>query len=580
MPRSGVIVLKLGGSVLLDEQRLRPAVHEVYRWRRAGYAVVAVVSALSGTTDELLARCARLGPDASGWSVAAAVSTGELQSAALLGLTLEQAGLRASVLTPSALRLVAVGEPLDATPVALDARRLERALAHDGVVVVPGFVGEDRRGRAALLGRGGSDLTALFLASALGARCRLVKDVDGLYERDPALPGPPPRRYAHASWRDALATDGSILQHKALRFAESRGLELEVATLDGADATAVGAGPSALAPAAGRRPLRIALLGLGVVGGGLWELARELPERFEVAAVAARDAARARRLGVPDELLWSDPVAAAGSGVDVVVELLGGRETARAAIAAGLASCADVVTANKHVLAEDGAELRSLARIAGRRLLASAAVGGNAPLLERIAATPPGEIVAVRGVLNGTTNYVLERCSDGLRLEQALSEARARGLAESDATRDLDGRDAGDKLVVLAHALGAGELATAQVEREPIDEAAASWARAARERGRVLRHVATLHLPTLAEPGAPCASVRLEELPANDPLAEIAGPENAALLCRPGAAPEVVRGTGAGRWPTAEAVLGDLGELARAPRYSSESRSREAELMQ
>jgi hypothetical protein len=181
------VVLKLGGSVLLDATRLRRAVHEIYRWRREGREVVAVVSAFAGRTDEILDRCMRLDPGLepaghrrlSPFALAAALGAGEAESAAFLGAQLDRAGVPATVLSPGAVGLRADGDPLDATPREVDTGPIERALERDGVVVFPGFVALDAAGRAVTLGRGGSDLTALFLAHALAAdRCRLIKDVD------------------------------------------------------------------------------------------------------------------------------------------------------------------------------------------------------------------------------------------------------------------------------------------------------------------------------------------------------------------------------------------------------------------
>ncbi len=573
--RDRVIVLKLGGSVLLDEQSLPRAVHEIYRWRRAGCAVVAVVSALAGETDRLLARARAAAPEGSPYTAAALAANGEALAAALLAAALDRAGVPACVLSPAALRLRAQGPPLDATPVDVDRARLAGALAREGVVLVPGFAGEDERGRTVLFGRGGSDLTALFLAHALGARCRLVKDVDGLYERDPAEPGPLPRRFARASFDDALGTDGSIVQHKAVRFARDRGLAFEVGAVNGACATRVGPWASRLsAPPAQERPLRVALLGLGTVGGGAWRLLRDLPEHFEPAAVAARDPAKARALGVPAGLRVEDPWEALEAGPDVVVELLGGAEPAGDLIAAALDAGRAVVTANKRVLAERGAELAELARARRAPLCGSAAVGGSAPVLEHLARLRRGDVRSVRGVLNGTANFVLGELAAGSDLAAALSGARERGLAERDAARDLDGRDAADKLRVLAGALGVRDLG---VERETLDEGACERARRARARGGALRQVATLEL------GArPRARVELRELAAEDPLAALAGARNAAVVEGSDGQSALLQGVGAGRWPAAQAVLGDLLALARAPsaRYPSSSRSREAELMQ
>lgn len=225
------IVLKFGGSVLTDHASLADAVHEITRWRDGGLRVVAVVSALFGDTDRLLAEARALCPDASPETIAGIVGLGECRSAAGLVALLERAGQRAALLLPGALALRARGRADDAWPEAINARLLESALARHGTAVVPGFVAHTDTGEVALLGRGGSDLTALFLAHTLGARCRLVKDVDGLYERDPKSPGPAPARYDRAHYDTALRLDAGIIQPKAVRFARSVGLAFELGAL-------------------------------------------------------------------------------------------------------------------------------------------------------------------------------------------------------------------------------------------------------------------------------------------------------------------------------------------------------------
>ncbi|MEQ8875989.1 MAG: hypothetical protein RIC49_06225, partial [Phycisphaerales bacterium] len=396
-------------------------------------------------------------------------------------------------------------------------------------------------------------LTALVLADGLGAdRCRLLKDVDGLYEHDPARPlvrgGPPPRRFERASFEDALRLDGSILQHKAVRFARERGLAFEVGRVNAANVTEVSDFGSQLggfheAP----RPLRVALLGVGVVGGGVLELLCQMPERFEVVAASVRDIekhdATLRRHGVG--VISTDPAEVARCGADVVVEAMGGVEPARDAIAAALESGAHVVTANKAVLAEHGEELFALAEAVDRRLLASASVGGGAPVLEaavRLGAT------RIRGVLNGTANFVLSRLADGASLESAIAEAQDLGLAEADPSRDLDGRDSLDKLRVLALARGIG------CAREP-DLRFADVRRATP--GRVHRQVATLD-------AGGTLSVAIEAVEPGDPLFDLPGEWNAAEMIGSDGATTLVRGRGAGRWATAEAVVADVLGLERA----------------
>lgn len=235
-----VIVLKFGGSVLLDELHVRAAADEVARYVREGHRVIAVVSALEGTTDGLLRQAQGYGASPHPWATATLLATGELTSTALLGLALDTFGVRVETLDAAGVGLRTTGDPLDASPESLDDDAVRTALRRARAIVVPGFVGRDGFGRTTLLGRGGSDLTALFIAQRLGASCRLVKDVDGLYEWDPVREGPEPRRYATISWEGALALDGTIVQHKAVRWARDCGLGFEVGRLGDTDATRVG----------------------------------------------------------------------------------------------------------------------------------------------------------------------------------------------------------------------------------------------------------------------------------------------------------------------------------------------------
>src|SRR6185295_1771419 len=170
-------VLKFGSSVLPREDDLPRAVHEIYRYYRRGWRVVAVVSALGETTDRLAAQAKRFGADPAAHGVTALLSTGETTAAALLCLALDRAGVPATLVDPRRARLRTEGPPLDAEPRGLDGPLLERELRERPVAVFPGFYGVARDGGVALLGRGGSDLTALFLAHRLGAaHCRLLKD--------------------------------------------------------------------------------------------------------------------------------------------------------------------------------------------------------------------------------------------------------------------------------------------------------------------------------------------------------------------------------------------------------------------
>jgi homoserine dehydrogenase len=242
------VVLKFGGSILRDEAALHAVASEIRRHVRSRVPVVAVVSAQYGETDALLRRGRRLAGSDSARHLASLVATGEAMSAALLGITLERSGIGCSVVDARLAGLTVRGPALDADPHALDCDAFERLLSERPVAVLPGFVGCTPEGDLALLGRGGSDLTALFVARVLGAtKCHLIKDVDGVYECDPAVPGSRGRRYTTITWHDASALGGAVLQPKALRFAEEARLSFEVRALGSSHATRVGPGPTRFA---------------------------------------------------------------------------------------------------------------------------------------------------------------------------------------------------------------------------------------------------------------------------------------------------------------------------------------------
>lgn len=233
------IVLKFGGSVLRDRAALPDAVREIARHVARGARVVAVVSALRGRTDELMAECRACCPALPPRAVAARVASGERECAALLLDEALRMGLIAQLQDPAALQMLARGEPLEAEPIGVSMPRLLAALQRHEVVVVPGFVAVDEGGDAALLGRGGSDWTALFLAQRLGARCRLVKDVDGLYASDPAA-SRGAQRVCSATFDEVARAGGKLVQEKALAFAKAHGLAFEIAAIGSDEPTVVG----------------------------------------------------------------------------------------------------------------------------------------------------------------------------------------------------------------------------------------------------------------------------------------------------------------------------------------------------
>src|SRR5262249_4019887 len=226
-------VLKFGSSVLRTSADFPDAVHEIYRYYRRGERIVAVVSAIGGATDALLAAGHELSIRAEPYATAELLATGERTSAALLGVALDRAGIPSRIVDPREVELTAEGGVLDAEPLGVNVERLHSLLREFPVLIIPGFFAVSGSGRTLLLGRGGSDLTAVFLAVALKAsRCRLVKDVDGVYDTDPAIEtAEPPQRFSSLSYADALCVAGPLIQSKTLLFLEQHRWQAEVAAL-------------------------------------------------------------------------------------------------------------------------------------------------------------------------------------------------------------------------------------------------------------------------------------------------------------------------------------------------------------
>jgi homoserine dehydrogenase len=312
---------------------------------------------------------------------------------------------------------------------------------------------------------------------------------------------------------------------------------------------------------------RIALAGCGVVGGSLLRLLRErapylearLGVHFEIARVLVRDRARPRALALPRHLLTSDPDEFLSTDADIVVEAIGGLRPAREIARATLRAGRDLVTANKALLALHGAELARLAAQTGAHLEFEAAVGGGTPIVALLRdSLAESGVESVRGILNGTSNYILTRISEGKRYADALGEAQRAGFAEADPTRDLDGTDAADKIRILAWLAFGADPAKIEVDRRgilPEPDRLTSTARS----GRVFRMVAECtHIdglvrarvrPVLVEPGSEWGRTRDEEN-----LIMVETRWNGTIK---------VAGPGAGGPPTASALLGDIVRATR-----------------
>ena len=330
---------------------------------------------------------------------------------------------------------------------------------------------------------------------------------------------------------------------------------------------------AALVPRArAARARRVAIAGCGVVGGALVRalvrdrhlLAARRGLRVDVVRVLVRDEALPRPVELDRALLTTSVDELLAAEADVVVEAIGGIDPALRLARETLARGARFVTANKALIAAHGRELAALARRHGGTLLFDAAVGGGVPVLRILhdalgGATPR----AVRGILNGTSNFVLTQLERGATLDAALDAARARGLAEADATRDLDGRDAADKLAIIAWTAFGLAPEQVRVRRRGLLPDAERLVRHAARLGGRLRLVADCEL---TDDGTLVASVEPAIVDAASALGRTVHEENHVAIETGWSAPLVAAGPGAGGSPTAAAALSDILAPARRTR--------------
>lgn len=316
-------------------------------------------------------------------------------------------------------------------------------------------------------------------------------------------------------------------------------------------------------------PLRVGLIGLGTVGSGVARVLQEHPQRMQrragrpitIERVAVRDLSRPRGVELPAGVLIDDPQALVRDpDVDVVVELIGGLSPARELVTAALQAGKDVVTANKALLCEHGAELFQVAREAGRCIAFEAAVAGGIPIIHVLGQSMTGnQVTAIEAILNGTSNFILtEMLNKGESYADAVAEAQSLGYAEADPAMDVDGTDAAQKLCLLTLLAFGTSVTPADFPLQGIDTLELADLQYAAELGYAVKLLATARLagdqlemhtqPTLIRHGRP--------------LAQVEGPNNMVALTGDAVGPTWYAGQGAGQMPTASAVLADIVDIA------------------
>ena len=315
--------------------------------------------------------------------------------------------------------------------------------------------------------------------------------------------------------------------------------------------------------------MNVALLGCGVVGTQVArllnqqadELAKRTGARLNLAGIAVRRISHPRP-GIDPALLTKDAMGlVTRPDVDIVVEVIGGIEPARSLILAAMKQGKSIVTANKALLAENGAEIFGAAREYGADLYYEASVAGAIPLLRPLRESLAGDRVhKILGIVNGTTNYILDRMdTSGAGFAEALEEAQALGYAEADPTADVEGFDAAAKAAILAGLGFHTPVSAADVHREGITGVTAADIASARELGRVVKLLA------ICERGDGGVSVRVHPamIPRTHPLASVGEAYNAVFVEAESAGKLMFYGAGAGGTPTASAVLGDIVAVTR-----------------
>lgn len=321
------------------------------------------------------------------------------------------------------------------------------------------------------------------------------------------------------------------------------------------------------------KTIQAALLGAGTVGGGVYKLLErrkdEMPDKIQaelkISKVLVRSLGK-KREGIPDEILTDDwNSILKDPDISIVIELMGGIEPARTRILEALAAGKHVVTANKDLMAEHGKELMDMAEKHHCDLQFEAAVGGGIPIIRPLKECLAGnDITEVMGIVNGTTNYILTRMTeDGMDFDEALKKAQELGFAESDPTADIEGLDAGRKMAILASIAFHSRVTFQDVDVKGITKITAADIQYAKEFGYTLKLLGVARNTNHEME----VGVFPMMIPSTHPLAKVNDSFNAVFVHGDAVDDAMFQGRGAGEFPTASAVVGDVIATARNMQY-------------
>ena len=313
----------------------------------------------------------------------------------------------------------------------------------------------------------------------------------------------------------------------------------------------------------------IAIVGLGTVGSGVAEILLKQPEHLarhagrplRLKRVVVRDASKPLRYPVDDSRVTDDlQTIIDDPEINVVAQLIGGLEPARTTMLRLLKGGKDVVTANKAVLAQHGAELFDCARQLGRTIAFEASVAGGVPIVANLSqCLAANHVTSLQGILNGTSNFIVSQMEEqGQDYDAAVAMAQEKGFAEADPTMDVDGTDAAQKLAILSHLAFGAHVDWAKIPRTGIDQLQSddlSWAKELKYRIKLLA------IAQMADNGCLELHVSPTLVRMGTPLAEVRGANNAISAVGDSVGRVFYQGLGAGRLPTASAVVADLVDL-------------------
>ncbi len=307
-----------------------------------------------------------------------------------------------------------------------------------------------------------------------------------------------------------------------------------------------------------------ALLGYGTVGSGVYLLASCLGDELihktgaslEIRKILVRSLGKKREGADPSLFTDNWKEILEDDGIQIVIELMGGIEPARTYVSEALKAGKQVVTANKDLLAEHGGELLELASSNGCDLMFEASVAGAVPIIRALKQSLAGaELTEVAGIVNGTTNYILTKMSEvGMDYEEALELAMKNGYAEADPTADVEGYDAGRKIAIMASIAFNSRVTFSQVSTEGITGITAKDIQYARDFGYVIK---LLGIAKKEEDGIE-VKVHPMLVPEDHPLASVRSSFNAVFVRGDACDEAMFMGRGAGKMPTASAVMGDV----------------------